>query len=450
MNLLDDLFRSALMEIVFSDAEQVQSLLHFEAALARAEALVGIIPEPAARAIAAKCHTEFFDLKALAAGAALSGNLAIPLVKQLTALVANNDKDAAHFVHWGATSQDVIDTATVLQLRRAFELIDRDLRSLTITLTSLAVTYRHTPVVARTWMQQALPSTFGFIVAGWLDAILRDRDRLSEVRARVFTLQFGGAVGTLAALGEHGPAVAKALAGDLHLRLPATPWHTHRDRLAEVATTLGLCSGTLAKIARDISLYSQTEIAELSEPFSDDRGGSSSMPHKRNPITCAVVLAAGLRIPPLVSTMLSAMNQEEARGLGGWHAEWETLPEIVRLTAGALHHLAQMMPGLQIHAGRMQQNLELTNGLIFAEAVSMALAKHVGKMSAHQLVETACKTAVTEKRHLKDVLRHEATLENHLSPAEIDTLFDPQKYLGSAANFIDAVLAHAGRVSPAS
>ncbi len=449
MNLFDDLFRSAPMETILSDAEHVQSLLQFEASLARAEALVGVIPEPTARTIAAKCRVDLYDLKALAAGAKLSGNLAIPLLKQLTTLVAQEDKDAAQFVHWGATSQDVIDTATVLQLRRAFELIDRDLRRLMATLTSLVATYRHTPIVARTWMQQALPSTFGFLVAAWLDALLRDQERFNEIRVRVFTLQFGGAVGTIAALGHHGPAVAKALADALHLTLPPIPWHTHRDRLAETATALGLCCGTLAKIARDISLLSQTEIAELSEPSSDGRGGSSSMPHKRNPVTCAVVLAAGLRVPSLVSTMLSAMIQEEARGLGGWHAEWETLPEIVGLAAGALHHLEQMLSGLQVHTDRMKQNLELTNGLIFAEAVSMALAKNIGKLVAHQLVESACKTAVAEKRHLKDVLRHDSGVANHLSPVEIDALFDPQQYLGSAGKFIDAVLANARKLSPA-
>ena len=450
MNLFDDLFRTAPVEHIYSDAEHLQGLLHFEAALARAEALVGLIPEPAARAIAAKCRAELFDPKEIAVGAAISGNLAIPLIKQLTALVAKDDKDAGHFVHWGATSQDVIDTAAVLQLRRAFELMDRDLRGLSGTLAALVETYRHTPIVARTWMQQALPTTFGFVAAGWLDAILRSRDRLMEIRPRVFTLQFGGAVGTLAALGEHGPAVAAALAEDLHLSFPALPWHTSRDRFAEVATTLGICCGSLAKIARDISLLSQTEIAELSEPFSEGRGGSSSMPHKRNTVTCAIVLAAGLRVPPLVSTVLTSMAQEQARGLGGWHAEWETLPEIVRLTAGALHHLTKMLPGLLVYPARMRQNLELTNGLIFAEAVSMTLAKRLGKMAAHHLVESACKTAIAENRHLKDVLLHDPALADNLALAGIDDLFDPNKYLGSAGEFIDAVLANARRMPAAS
>jgi 3-carboxy-cis,cis-muconate cycloisomerase len=447
MNLLDQLFRSTPVEIIYSDVEHLQCMLQFEAALAHVEARVGIIPESAARAIAAKCKADLFDQKELAIGASSSGNLAIPLIKQLTALVAKDDKDAAHFVHWGATSQDLIDTGAVLQLRRAFELIDHDLRSLTNSLVFLAQTHRNTPIVARTWMQQALPSTFGFIVAGWLDAVIRDMERFDEIRPRFLALQFGGAVGTLAALGTHGPAVAAALAEDLRLTLPAAPWHTHRDRFAEAATVLGICCGTLAKIARDISLLSQTEIGELSEPSSDGRGGSSSMPHKRNPVTCAVILAAGMRVPPLVSTMLSSMIQEEARGLGGWHVEWETLPEIVRLTAGAIHHLARMFPGLQVHSDRMRQNLEDTNGLIFAEAVSMALAAHLGKSAAHKLLESACYVAVTEKRHLKDVLSREPLIASELTASEIDSLFDPQKYLGSADRFIDAVLANTQRLS---
>jgi 3-carboxy-cis,cis-muconate cycloisomerase len=449
MNLLDELFRSEQLERVFSDTEYLQSLLHFEAALARAEFQAGVIPEATARAIAAKCQADLFDQKTIAAGAALAGNLAIPVVRQLTEFVAKEDKEAAHFVHWGATSQDAIDTATILQLRRAFELIDRDLRTLIDTLAPLAETHRHTLIVARTWMQQALPTTFGFIVAGWLDAILRHRTHLHELRTRVLTLQFGGAVGTLAALGDRGLAVAEALAEDLRLTLPAAPWHSHRDRLAEVATTMGLCCGTLAKIACDISLHAQTEIAELSEPAAKGRGASSTMPHKHNPLTCSVVLAAGLRVPPLVSTMLNSMVQENQRGLGSWHAEWETLPEIVRLTGGALHHLAGMLPGLEVHTDRMKQNLDATNGLIFAEAVTFALAEHIGKMPAHQLVESACNKSITQKQHLKDILRAEPSLRAHLSAKELEGFFDARKYLGSSDIFIDRILKYAGRSSSA-
>ena len=443
MSLFDPLFRYDALDKLFSDEARLQGMLDFEAALARAEATAGIVPAAQAKIIAGKCRTENFDLSAIAKDAALAGNLAIPLVKKLTELVAREDRDAARLVHWGATSQDVIDTGCILQVRGAFDLIDQDLARLTATFVTLAETHRATPIVARTWMQQALPTTFGFIVAGWLDAVSRHRKRLDEIKPRVLTLQFGGAVGTLAALGGRGPEVAKALAEDLRLSLPAMPWHTHRDRIAEIATTLGLCTGTLGKIARDISLHAQTEIAELSEPSAEGRGGSSTMPHKRNPVTCAVVLAAATRIPGLVATLLSAMIQEEQRGLGGWHAEWETLPDIIRLFGGALHHLAEMLPGLQVDTQRMRQNLELTNGLIFAEAVTMALGDRMGKMPAHLLVEAACKKAREQNRHLKDVLHEESGLRGHLTPADLESLFDARNYLGSADEFIRRVVAEA-------
>jgi 3-carboxy-cis,cis-muconate cycloisomerase len=443
MNFLDHLFRSEALSNVFSDTEYLQSLLHFEAALARAEAQTGIIPEAAARAIVAKCQSSLFDQKIISAGAAIAGNVAIPVIKQLTELVSKDDKDAARFVHWGATSQDAIDTALILQLRRSFALFDQDFRQLAETLAALAQAQRDTTIVARTWMQQALPTTFGFIVAGWLDALLRRREQFDEIRPRVLTLQFGGAVGTLASLGDSGLSVAKALAEDLHLSLPSAPWHSHRDRLAEVATTLGLCCGTLAKIARDISLHSQTEIAELSEPVADGRGGSSTMPHKHNSITCAVVLAAGMRVPPLVSAMLSCMVQEHQRALGAWQAEWETLPEIICLTGGALHHLAQMLPGLEVHSDRMRQNLDATNGLIYAEAVTFAIAPRLGKAPAHQMVEAACKKAIEGKRHLKDVLQEDAAMRGLFEPDKLDSLFDPRKYTGSASAFIDKILVEA-------
>jgi len=441
MNIFHELFSYEDLERILSDESRVQSMLDFEAALARAEARTGVIPAVDAPKIAAKCNAELFDLAAIRKETALAGNVAIPLIKSLTDLVAQEDKDAARFVHWGATSQDVIDTASVLQLRRAFELIDRDLTALTSALCALAERYRETPVVARTWMQHALPTTFGYIVAGWLDAVLRHRHRLTEIRARALSLQFGGAVGTLAALAGHGPEVAKALAEELQLCLPAAPWHSHRDRVAEVATTFGLLTGTLGKIARDISLHSQTEIQELFEPAGQGRGGSSTLPHKRNPVTCAVVLAAANRVPGLVSNILTGMVQEQERGLGSWHAEWETLPEIVRLSAGALHHLASMLPALEVHPERMRRNLDGTHGLIFAEAVSSALAGRMGKMPAHRLVEAACQKAREQDRPLLDILREEPGLRGHLAPADLTSLFEVRNYLGSAAEFVQRVLA---------
>jgi 3-carboxy-cis,cis-muconate cycloisomerase len=441
MNLLDPLFRSQAVEKVFSNRATLQAMLDFEAALARAEARAGFIPASAAPAIEAKCRAELYDMTVLARSAAGAGNLAIPLVKQLTLLVAKKDKDAARYVHWGATSQDTIDTGRVLQLRQALALISSELDLFAVVLGELVHKNRATLVVARTWMQQALPTTFGLKAAGWLDAIDRHRTRLAETQERCLALQFGGAVGTMAALGARGLDVAANLSKELQLPLPELPWHSHRDRTAEIATTLGLCCGTLGKIARDISLHTQTEVGEVFEPSADGRGGSSTMPHKRNPVTCAVVLSAAARVPALVSTMLGAMVQEQERGLGGWHAEWETLPEIVRLTAGALHHLTTTISELEMDQERMRQNLDITHGLIFAEAVAMALAEKMPRSEAHELVQLACKRAQSSRRDLRSVLAQDAIMKANLSDAELDRLFTPANYLGVADQFIDRVLA---------
>jgi 3-carboxy-cis,cis-muconate cycloisomerase len=441
MHLLDDLFRSPAVERIYSDISCVQAMLDFEAALVRAEARAGLIPTSAAPAISSKCGAELIDLASLAHAAASAGNLAIPLIKQLTALVAKENPEAARYVHWGATSQDVIDTGAVLQLRDAFVPVLADLDALADALADLAQAHRRTVLPARTWMQQALPTSFGFIAAGWLDALLRHRQRLLAMKKTALVLQFGGAVGTLASLGQRGTQVAGFLAEELRLALPGIPWHTQRDRIAEVATTFGLVAGTLSKIARDLSLHMQTEIQEIHEPSGEGRGGSSTLPHKRNPVTCAAVLGATLRVPALVGTMLGAMDQPQQRALGSWHAEWETLPEIVRLTAGGLHHLAAVVPRLSIDEKRMRENLHATHGLIFAEAVSMVLSEKLGRQAAHERVESACRRAQSERRHLGEILASERDLASLLPAAELDRLFDPLNYLGSADAFIDHVLA---------
>lgn len=449
MELFDSLFRSETVERIFSAQPFLQAMLDFEGALARAEARAGVIPSSAAAAITTKCKAKLFDAGSIASSAKLAGNLAIPLVKALTALVAAEDKEAARYVHWGATSQDTIDTGCVLQLRHALLLIRGDLDQLAGGLVELAKKHRSTIMVGRTWMQQALPTTFGAKVAGWLDAVDRHTERLQETERRALVLQFGGAVGTLAALNDRGAEVAKYLSELLQVALPEMPWHSHRDRMAEVATTLGLLVGTLGKIARDIALHSQTEIAEVFEPAAEGRGGSSTMPHKRNPVTAAVVLAAATRVPALVTTMLTAMVQEEERGLGGWHAEWETLPEIVRLTAGALHHMAETAPHLEVDAERMKHNLELTRGLIFAEAATMALAQDIGKAAAHKLVESACARAQQERRHLRDILVEDHEVRSHVPAEAVDAMFDPRKYLGDAELFVDLLVAR-DRLGPPS
>jgi len=444
MTLLGPLFGWEAVDGVFSDGRRVQAMLDFEAALARAEARVGVIPAAAATFIAARCRAELFDIESLARDAALAGNPAIPLVRQLTRLVAEEDAEAAHFVHWGATSQDAIDTGFVLQLRQALDRIEPELARLADATAELTRRYRAAPLAAHTWMQQALPMTLGLKFAGWLDAIDRHRGRLAEARRRALVVQLGGAVGTLASLGERGMEVAQALGEELRLDVPAAPWHSHRDRVAEIATVLGLVTGTLGKIARDIGLHMQTEVAEIFEPAAEGRGSSSTMPHKRNPVAAAVVLAAALRVPPLVGAILSAMVQEQERGLGGWQAEWEVLPEILRLSAGALHHLTESVAQLEIDTGRMRENLDLTHGLVFAEAVQMALGRKLGRLAAHDRVAAACQRAKAEERPLRGVLAEDPELAGHLQGGELDRLFDPAQYLGVSESLIDRVLdAHA-------
>jgi 3-carboxy-cis,cis-muconate cycloisomerase len=436
---------SSAMLRVFSDAEAVQRMLDFEAALARAEAAHGVIPEAAVAAIVACCDAARLDMPALAQAAAAAGNLAIPLVKQLTAAVLREDEEAGKYVHWGATSQDAIDTGLVLQLRDALDLLDADLCALADALAVQARQHRDTIMIGRTWMQHALPTSLGLKLAGCLDAVLRHRQRLQEARGRALALQFGGAAGTLASLGDQGLAVAATLAQQLGLALPDLPWHTQRDRVAEAATAMGLITGTLGKLARDLSLLMQTDVAEAAEPSAPGRGGSSTMPHKRNPVGCAVALSAAVRVPGLVSTMLSGMVQEHERALGGWQAEWDTLPDIALLTSGALRQMRDVVAGLVVDAPRMRANVDITHGLIMGEAVMLALGARIGRMAAHKLVEQASARAAAAQRHLRDVIGEDEQLSQHLSPEELDRLFDPAGYTGEAGAFVDRVLASHAR-----
>jgi len=434
------------MERIFSDRQRVQSMLDVEAALAVAEARHDVIPLAAATAIAASCDAGVIDFPALAQHAAAAGNLAIPLVKQLTARVAQNDAEAAKYVHWGATSQDIIDTGMVLQLRAALGDIDAHLMQLGDVLAQLAERHRNTPQVGRTWMQHALPVTFGLKVAGWLDAVQRHKIRIAQLKIDVAVVQFGGAAGTLASLGKNGLKVAQGLADELTLTVPATPWHSTRDRFAEVATTLGMLTGSLGKMALDIALLAQTEIAELAEPLATSgsggsaRGGSSSMPHKRNPVSCAATLAAARRVPGLVATMLSAMAQENERALGGWQAEWECLPQIVKLCACALQNMLTVCANLHVDSERMRANLDLTQGQIMAEAVTLALGAKIGRQAAHEVIERACRIANADGRHLRSVLEQDGVIGANLSTNELDQAFDANQYNGVTFQFIARVV----------
>jgi 3-carboxy-cis,cis-muconate cycloisomerase len=439
--LLAPMLSSAAMRVVCDDVACLQNMLDFEAALARAEAAVGVIPQSAAQSITKACTAETFDLADLADAATRSGNLAIPLVKALTAHVAKADSEAARYVHWGATSQDVIDTATMLMLRRAVDALLGDLNRAIAGFARLARQHRNTAVVARTWLQHALPMPFGLKLAEYAAALARSRKRLSRLRSESLALQFGGAAGTLAALGDKGLLVAERLAQELKLPLPEAPWHSHRDRIAEAASVLAIVSGTCGKIARDVSLMMQTDVAEAFEPSGEGRGGSSTMPHKRNPVASASALAAAAMAPNLAATMFAAQVGDHERSAGPWHAEWPTLPALLLVTSGALAAIVDIAEGLEVDAKRMRQNLDATGGLIMAEAVTFALAERIGKSQAHHLIEAACKKAVADKKMLRDVLTADPKVTSHLTAEQLAKLFEPMAYQGVSQALIDRLLA---------
>jgi 3-carboxy-cis,cis-muconate cycloisomerase len=439
--LLAPMLSSGPMRAVCDDTATLQNMLDFEAALARAEAATGVIPKDAAEGIASACKAAEFDLAALAEAATRSGNLAIPLVKALTARVATSDAEAARYVHWGATSQDVIDTAAMLTLRGAIDVLLAHLDRAVAGFAKLARQHRDTAVVARTWLQHALPMPFGLKLAEYAAALSRSRRRVRRLREETLALQFGGAAGTLAALGDKGFGVAERLAQELQLPLPEAPWHTHRDRIAEAASVLAILTGSCGKIARDVSLMMQTDVAEAFERSGEGRGGSSTMPHKRNPVAAPTALAAATMAPNLAATIFAAQVQDHERSAGPWHAEWPTLPTLLLVTSGALAAIVDIAEGLEVDVARMRLNLDATHGLIMAEAVTMALAVRMGKSDAHHLVEAASKRALAENKHLRDVLTRDPKITAELAADQIAKLFEPMAYQGASQALIDRLLA---------
>jgi len=440
-SLLAPMFSSGPMRAVCDDVAYLQAMLDFEAALARAEAAIGVIPQSAAAPIGQACKAGAFDLAGLAEAATRSGNLAIPLVKALTTALAKADPEAARFVHWGATSQDVIDTATMLVLRAAIDVLLADLDRAIKGFAGLARAHRGTAMVARTWLQHALPMPFGLKLAEYAAALGRSRRRLNRLRQEGLALQFGGAAGTLAALGDKGLAVGELLGRELALPMPDAPWHTHRDRIAEAASVLAILAGSCGKIARDVSLMMQTDVAEAFEPAGVGRGGSSTMPHKRNPVAAASALGAATMAPNLAATIFASQVQEHERSAGPWHAEWPTLPTLLLVTSGALAATVDLAEGLEVDAIRMRQNLDTTGGLIMAEAVATALAEKIGKSEAHHLIEAASKKAVAEKKHLRDVLAADSNVSAQLGADQLAKLFEPMAYQGTSQALIDRLLA---------
>jgi 3-carboxy-cis,cis-muconate cycloisomerase len=436
--LLGGLFGSDEMRAIFDERGFVQKMLEVEAALARVEARLGLIPESAAQAITAAAQVDRLSLKEIGESARTVGAPVVGLVKALGRAAGG---DADRYVHWGATTQDIMDTALVLQMREGLALVERRLRALIAALADHARQHRATVMAGRSFLQHALPITFGYKCAVWLAPFLDHLTRLDELRARVLVVQFGGAVGTLASLGTKGRDATLGLAQELGLAAPDSPWHVNRERPAEVACFLGLVAGSLAKIATDTALLMQTEVGEAAEPYEAGRGGSSTMPQKRNPIASAYIIAAARGVHALVPQMLAAMAQDHERATGAWQSEWLALPQLFTLSDGALVHAVALAQGLTIDAARMRQTLDGQQGLIMAEAVMMALAEKLGRGAAHHAVQYACARALDDHRPLIDVLSEDAAVTAEFDRAALERLTEPGRYLGEALAVVDRVLA---------
>lgn len=424
------------------DTAWLRSLLDAEAALAQALAEVGLITVEQAGAIATACAAEHYDPVALGAAAVGGGNPVIPLVKELTARVGEDDPEAARHVHRGATSQDIMDTAAMLVVRRAGRALHTDLTLLSADLADLAHRHRTTPMPGRTLLQQALPTTFGAVAAGWAQGLTDAARRLDEVLTHYVAAQLGGAVGTLASLDPHGPDVVAAYAARLGLSEPPLPWHTERGRVAEIASALGRVCGSAGNIAQDVVLLAQTEVGEVTEEGGAGVGGSSTMPHKRNPVAAVSVLANARQAPGLVATLLSAQIQEHQRAAGSWHAEWLPLTDLLRRAGSAVSWLRTGVERLRVHPERMRANLELTGGLALSERLTTDLIPELGRMEAHRRVTEACRVSVTEDRDLVETVT--AHLEGLRTSEQVRALLDPAAYLGAAPVFTDRVTGRTG------
>ena len=440
LGLSPALISGAAVRACFDDRATLQATLDFEAGLAKAQARCGMFPAAAADTIAACCRAELFDMEAVAHGAQRAGTLAIPVVKMLGEEIRRRDPSAAAHVHLGATSQDVLDTGLVLQLRDAIALLLADAATLAGHLRVLVERHAKSPMLGRTLLQPATPVTFGLKAAGWLGSVARGLERLREAAAKALVLQYGGAAGTLAVLGERGVEISVALGAELDLPVPEAPWHGHRDRLAELASAATILTLSVGKMARDVSLLAQFEVGEAAEPGGAGRGGSSTMPHKRNPIASVTALAAATRAPALLGAVMAAMPGEHERAAGGWQSEAWALGEICLNLSGALDAMNEAMGGLIVNADAMAENIERLKGLGFAERLSSALAPSLGRGAAHHRAEELSVEAVRSGRHLREVAAEDPDVTAALDPAALAGLFDPAAYLGCTADFIARTL----------
>jgi 3-carboxy-cis,cis-muconate cycloisomerase len=437
-SIFQGIFSSDAMRQVWSDENRTQKYLDVEAALATVQARLGLIPREAADEIASHCRLEQIDMGLLRRQTERIGYPVLGVVSQLNALCRER---LGEYCHWGATTQDITDTATVLQIREALELVDQDLAAIARALARLAQEHRLTPIIGRSNLQQAIPVTFGYKMAGLLSAVQRHRERLAQLRERVLVGEFGGAAGTLASLETGAMQTQAGLCAELGLKQPLIAWHTIRDNIAEVGAVLGLIGGTLGKLAMDVKLMMQTEVGEVFEPFAHGRGSSSTMPQKRNPISSCYIHAAISVVRQHAAALMDAMVADHERSTGPWEIEWIVLPEAFCLMAGALKQSLAVLEGLEVDAQAMRRNIDLTHGLVMSEAVMMGLGPHIGRETAHDLVYDLCRAAVQQQRPLLELLAEHPLVSAHLDRAALARLCDPANYLGQSGAMVDRVLA---------
>jgi 3-carboxy-cis,cis-muconate cycloisomerase len=435
--IFQGIFSSDAMREVWSDENRTRKYIDIERALAKVQGRLGLIPQEAADEIISHCHLDQIDMVKLRAQTERIGYPILGVVSQLNALC--RDK-LGEYVHWGATTQDITDTATVLQIGEALALVDADLAAISKTMADLARKHRLTPMIGRSNLQQAIPVTFGYKMAGLLSAIERHRTRLDQLRPRVLVGEFAGAAGTLASLATGAMETQAGLMEELGLGQPDIAWHTIRDNIAEVGCFLGLVGGTLGKFSMDVKLMMQTEVGEVFEPFAHGRGSSSTMPQKRNPISSCYIHAQVSVVRQHAAALMDAMIADHERSTGPWEIEWIVLPEAFCLMAGALKQTRFVLDGLEVDEAQMRANIDMTGGLVMSEAVMMGLGSYIGREYAHDLVYDICRVAVKEKRPLLDLLCEHPEINKHLDRAALAKLCDPANYLGQSGLMVDRVL----------
>lgn len=432
-----DMFGTAEMRLIFSDEQRLQAWLDTEIALAKAEETVGVIPAGTAEKIQKVAKLENLDTKAMKVEFDKVGFPILPFVHQLVKIC---DPEAARWIHYGSTTQDILDTGAVLQIREGLNVVEKEINAIIKALANLAKTHRDTVMPGRTFQQLAAPITFGYKVAVWIDEMFRHLERLNELKKRVLVGQCAGAVGTFATIGDKGLEVQKEMMKELDLGVPSITWHTARDNWGEVISMLGLLTASLGKIATEIAILMRSEIGEISEPFEKGRGASTTLPQKRNPISCQPIIAISHRMREMVGSQFIAMIQEHERAIGPMHLEWMVIPEAFVLTSGSLNHSKNILEDLFIDKNKMRSNLEIGGGLLMSESVMMGLAPKTGRNVAHDLVYSAAGRAMDQKKTLREVLLEDQEIQKHLSETEIDVFLNPSNYVGSAGKMVDNVL----------